>query len=379
MKAISNMGKRYTILLTKVILLILVLMAWSMLSCDKPGTPAVVEYSPKSGFEGTLITVKGMNFESITGIFFNDGVAADFNPSFGTDSVLLFRVPEEAPLGENDILIETDSEQTTIPFRVTLEPPQVKDFAPKSANEGEVISIIGENFFEPLEVLFFDSIPGKILYSQEDSLSVEVPPGVEKGRVKVKANGGFSFTAEVFFSTTEVLINDFDGNGLRSETEKWLFYGNLDESGTSAVHNTFPNPIMGNFLKIKGTDPGTVWVGGTESHSNDPQEFTVFPIQSNINNTFFEADVNNNGSDKTHVIIILAERGGSPNDFSTTIQLEKDGWQNIRIPLNRFMDIDGATVDPQIIRTVKFHLYNELNSSSKLEANIDNIKFIQIN
>ena len=306
-------------------------------------------------------------------------MAADFNPSFGTDSVLLFRVPETAPLGENNILIESDTEQTSFPFRVTLEPPQVIDFSPKSANDGEVISIIGENFFEPLEVLFFDSIPGKILHSQEDSLSVEVPQGVKKGRVKVKANGGFSFTAEVFFSTTEILVNDFDGNGLRNEIDRWLFYGNLDESGSSAIHDNFPLPLSGNFLKLIGRDPGTVWVGGTESHSNDPQNFTTFPIESDINNTFLEVDVNNNGSDKTHVIIILAERGGSPNDFTSTIHLEKDGWQNVRIPLNRFLDIEGATVNPQIIRTVKFHLINELNTSSKLEANIDNIKFIQIN
>ena len=379
MKAISNMKNRLTILVTKIILLVLVLVAFSMVSCDKPGTPAVVEFSPQSGFEGTLITVKGMNFESITGIFFDGGVAADFNPSFGTDSVLLFRVPETAPLGENNIVIETDSEQASFPFRVTLEPPQVIDFSPKSANDGDVVSIIGENFFEPLEVLFFDSIPGKILHSQEDSLSVEVPQGVKKGRVKVKANGGFSFTAEVFFSTTEILVNDFDGNGLRNEIDRWLFYGNLDESGSSAIHDNFPLPLSGNFLKLIGRDPGTVWVGGTESHSNDPQNFTTFPIESDINNTFLEVDVNNNGSDKTHVIIILAERGGSPNDFTSTIHLEKDGWQNVRIPLNRFLDIEGATVNPQIIRTVKFHLINELNTSSKLEANIDNIKFIQIN
>ncbi|NNF35320.1 MAG: hypothetical protein HKN68_14505 [Saprospiraceae bacterium] len=350
-----------------------------MLSCTKAEGPEILSFSPDFGPKETLITVEGMNFDELTSIHFDNEILANFNPSFGTNTALLFRVPEQAPLGENQVVIQTEAGETSFPFRVTLEPPEIFDFNPKSANEGELVSILGKNFFEPLEILFFDSIPGNIIHSQEDSILVEVPSNVKKGRIKVKANGGSALTGEVFFSTTDILVNDFDGNGFRSETEKWLFYGNIDQNVNTAVQSSNPAPIEGNYLKISGIDPGSIWIGGTESHSNDPEVFSVFEINSDIDNTFIELDINNNGSDKTHLIIVLAERNGSPNDFTHTIHVDGSGWKSESIPLNRFKDVDGFTIDPSKIRVVKLHLYNELRTNRRLEVNIDNLKFIQIN
>ena len=350
-----------------------------LVGCSEVEKPALTTFKPLFGPEETLITVEGMHFETVEYISFDENVPANFNPSFGTDNALLFRVPPNAILGENTVRIGTEGGEVTFPFRVTLLPPEVKDFSPKSANEGAVVSIVGENFFEPLEVLFFDSIPGTILFASEDSLAVEVPAGVEKGQIKVKANGGASFTNEVFFSTTDILVNDFDGNGLRANTNMWLFYGNIDQNAFNAVHSSNPNPIDGDFLKISGKDPGTVWVGGAENHSWDTEVFDVFPISSDINNTFLDVDLNSNGQDKTYLIIVLVERGGSNNDFTQTILVDWDGWDNLSIPINRFKDIDGKTIDPQKIRAVKLHLFNESLTSQTLEINVDNLKFVQIN
>ena len=349
-----------------------------ILGCEKE-PPAVVTFTPDFGPAETLITVEGMHFNDLLAIDFNDGVDADFNPSFGTDKALLFRVPENAPLGENMIRIETDNGVTEFPFRVTLKPPSVNISYPESANGGETVTILGENFFEPLEVLFFDSIAGNILFSAEDSIVVEVPQDVMKGRIKVKANGGSALTPTLFFTTTQILVNNFDGNGLRSETQKWIFYGSIDQNANTAVQSTNPIPIDNNYLKITGTDPGTIWIGGTESHSWDVNDFNVFPITSGLNDTYLSMDVNSNGRDKTHLIIVLAERDGSPNDFTTTLPIDWDGWENLELPLNKFTDIDGYPIDPSKIKTVKLHLYNELDSSFPLEANVDNIKFIQVN
>jgi hypothetical protein len=349
-----------------------------LVGCSKPGPPSVLTYSPTFGSEETLITVEGMSFETVTYINFDNDVPANFNPSFGTDNALLFRVPPNAPLGDNTVRIGTEGGETTISFRVTLKAPIIQSFSPKSANEGSIVSFVGENFFEPLEVLFFDSIPGNIVYASEDSLAVEVPAGVKKGLLRVKANGGTAQTSEVFFSTTEILVNDFDGNGLRSETNKWIFYG-VEQNSFNAVQNTNPEPLNNNFLKISGTDIGTIWIGGTENHAWDTDVFDVYPIESDINNTFLEMDLNSNGKEDTHLIIVLTERNGSINDFTQTIQLDSEGWERVSIPLNRFTDLEGFTIDPQKIKTVKLHLWNELGSTQSLEANIDNLKFVQIN
>jgi len=346
--------------------------------CDSGEAPSVATFSPDFGPEETLITVEGLNFDNLQAINFDNDVAADFNPSFGTNSALLFRVPPGAPLGENMIKIVSDYGETSFPFRVTLQAPSIFDFYPKSANEGSEVTILGKNFFEPLEVLFFDSIPGNILYHQADSIVVEVPANVQKGRIKVKANGGSSITPELFFSTKDLLVNDFDGNGVRSETNKWLFYGGIEQNAMNAITDQSPDPFESNFLKLSGFDTGSIWVGGTESHSNDLMEFEVFDISSDINNTFVEMELNSNGRDDTHLIIVLAERAGSPNDFTETIAVNWDGWEKISIPLNRFLDFDGATPNPQRLRTIKLHLFNELGSSQKMEVNVDNLKFVQI-
>ncbi len=349
-----------------------------MMSCNTGEAPAVTSFTPDFGPVETLITVQGSGFDDLIAIDFDEGIAADFNPSFGTETALLFRVPPTAVVGDNTIMIVSEDGETSFPFRVTLDAPSVFNFYPKSANEGNRVTILGKNFFEPLEVLFFDSIAANIIHHQPDSLVVEVPAGVEKGRIKVKANGGSSITPELFFSTSELLVNDFDGNGVRAETNKWLFYGGIEQNNMTAVGSMSPAPTDGNYLKLSGFDTGGIWVGGTESHSNDPNVFEVFDITSNLNDTFLELDLNSNGKKDTHIILVLAERGGSPNDFTETISLDWDGWETVSIPLNRFQDINGATPDPQKLRTIKLHLFNELGSSQKMEANIDNLKFIQI-
>ncbi len=360
------------------ILLALVAVFFSMMSCNSGEAPTVMSFTPDFGPVETLITVEGSDFNDLLAIDFDEGIAADFNPSFGTDKALLFRVPPNAVIGENMIRIVSEHGETSFPFRVTLDAPSVFNFFPKSANVGSEVTILGKNFFEPLEVLFFDSIPGNIIYHQPDSLVVEVPAGVQKGRIRVKANGGSSITPELFFSTNELLVNDFDGNGVRAETEKWLFYGNIEQNNMTAVTNQGPDPIEGNFLKLSGADVSDGWIGGAESHSNDPAVFEVFEISSDLNDTFLELDLNSNGRKDTHLIIVLAERGGSINDFTETIAIDWEGWETVSIPLNRFADLDGATPDTKKIRTVKLHLINELSSNQKMEANIDNLKFIQI-
>jgi len=281
-------------------------------SCDEQ-EPVLETYAPDFGPPETLITVQGANFGSIHTLNFNDDVPADFNPSYGSDNALLFRVPKNAPLGDNTIRIGTDGGEITLPFRVTLEAPQVLDFFPSSAPEGGEVIIVGENFFEPLVVLFQDSVEAEFAYKGVDSLVVIVPEGASKGFIKVKANGGVP-----------------------------------------------------------------IWIGGTEHASFNQDEFDVYEIDSDLNNTFLEFDGHNNGKDITKLTLILRERNGSLNDFTATIDIEEDSWTTYSLPLNRFKDIDGLTINPQDIKVVKLHIVNPENETDDMELNIDNLKFVEV-
>lgn len=349
-------------------------------SCNKYEAPSITTISPIKGPVETLIVIEGANFEDIISLNFNDGVAANFNPSYGSETGVLLRVPLDAPIGDNVITIETKGGTVTADFKVTLDAPELTSFYPVSGEVGGTVTFLGENFFEPIEVLFFDSIAGDILFLSPDSMVVEIPEGVEKGFLTIKANGGDISTNIQFFSVTELLVNNFDGEGIRSQTENWLFYGGiLQTSSNTAIRSANPDPIDNNFLKLSGVDPGSVWIGGTESHAWDINDFDVFPIVSDLTNTFLEMDLNNNGREDSHIVLILTERAGSPNDFTYNQDINQEGWNHLSIPLSRFEDVNGLQIDPQIIKNLKVHLVNNNMATSAIEANIDNIKFIQVN
>lgn len=356
-----------------------VLSLFMIASCNKYEAPSILTITPVKGPVETLITIEGSNFEDITSLNFNDGIPANFNPSYGAENGVLFRVPLDAPIGDNVITIETKGGTVTADFKVTLDAPELRSFYPASGEVGGTVTFLGENFFEPIEVLFFDSISAPILFLSPDSMVVEIPEGVEKGFIKIKANGGDISTNVQFFTVTNIFVNNFDGEGIRADTENWLFYGGiLQTNASTAVRSSNPDPIDNNFLKISGVDPGSIWIGGTESHTwaND---FTVFPIESDLTNTFLEMDLNNNGREDSHIVFILSERDGSANDFTYNQDIAQEGWNHLSIPLSRFEDIDGLQINPQDINKLKIHLVNNNMSPSAIEANIDNIKFVQVN
>lgn len=356
---------------------IVVFVAVVISSCSTP-EPTLLQYSPEFGPPETLITVEGENFSSIHTLDFDNGVPADFNPSYGSDHALLFRVPENAPLGDNLITIGTDGGEIKLPFKVTLEAPLVLDFYPTSAPIGGEVTILGENFFDPLIVLFEDSIAADIAFQSPDSLVVIVPNGASKGFIKLKANGGVSSTNKNFTPTKDILISDFDGEGVHGDIATWLFYGNINEDASTAIQNSEPEGISGSFMKISSKESTPIWIGGTEHPSFNPDEFDTYDINSDLNNTFLEFDATNNGQNLTVVSIILKQRNGSPFDFSANIEIENDSWTKYSLPLNRFKDIDGLTIDPQDIKLVKLHLVNPDNETDNMEINIDNLKFVEV-
>ncbi len=343
-------------------------------SCKNYEAPSIMTISPIKGPVETLITIEGANFEDIISLNFNDGVPANFNPSYGSENAVLFRVPLDAPIGDNVITIETKGGTVTADFKVTLDAPDLVSFYPASGEVGGTVTFLGENFFEPIEVLFFDSISAPILFLSPDSMVVEIPEGVEKGFIKIKANGGDISTNIQFFTVTDILVNDFDGEGIRADTENWIFFGLLQSNSSTAIRSANPDPIDNNFLKLSGAGNGLI--GGVFSHSwgND---FTVFPIESDLTNTFIEMDVNNNGKDNTSILLALAARGSS-DDYSYSQDIGEEGWNRLSIPLTRFEDFNGLQIDPQDINQLKIFLVNNV-SSSAIEVNIDNLKFIQVN
>lgn len=349
-------------------------------ACKKEvGAPSIIGVEPAFGPEETLVTFEGVNLANLQTIAFS-GQEVNFNTAYNSDNALLFRIPSNIPLGDHEVVFTTEGGTATAQFRVTLDPPEIFSVVPESAASGEEITLYGENFFDPVEVYFFDSIKAEITLLTPDSLKVIVPEGIEKGFIGVQANGGYVYSPVNFFSINSIIINDFDGNGMRAETNKWIFQGSVNQNATNAVQNSNPAPISGNFLKLSGRDELDIsWIGGTQTYFGFPgDDFQTFGITATSNDVLLEMDVHNNGRDNTHIILILGEKDGSPNDFTEEIHVDWNGWKKVSVPLNRFMDLNGFLVDPQKVRVVKVHLIDKEDSNALLEVNVDNIRFVEL-
>lgn len=349
-------------------------------SCQSDSfAPVINSIDPEFGPEETLVTIEGEHLADIKTITFS-GQAINFNTAYNADHALLFRIPSTVPLGEHEVVLTTDLGEVKTNFKVTKKPPEVFRISPESGGPGDQVTIYGENFFEPVEVYFFDSVQANIIQLYDDSIVVEVPEGLQMGFVQVVANGGVAMSPQRFFTIGTILVNDFDGNGMRPETEKWVFVGSVNESATTAVQSQVPTPVDGNYLKLSGTDElDILWIGGAQNNFGFPgDDFETYGIRTDANNTLLELDVNNNGKTHTHIILILREKDGSINDFTHQVRVDWDGWETLSIPLNRFKDLNDVIIDPQKVQVVKIHLIDEDKTGTGLEVNVDNLKFIEL-
>ncbi|TXF87936.1 hypothetical protein FUA23_16920 [Neolewinella aurantiaca] len=353
--------------------------------CEKVEPPEFVSLEPMMAPRETLVVLKGNNLGEIRELLFNDE-PVPFNTAYNSDVALLFRIPSDMSLGQKRVTVRTDGGSFDTEFVVTEDPPLVPRFYPRTANPGDLVTLIGEAFFEPLEVSFktgefidgsyADSLIADIVYAAEDSLIVRVPEGATTGFIRVVANGGTAQTNVTFQVFDNLLVTDFDGNGLIAN-DQYTFDGFTDQqSGAPLIRSSLPAPFDGNFMQVSGTDDlGTVWLGGPKTPGGNGVD--SFGIRTDVNSTFLEMDVNSNGRTDTWLLLVLREQNGSTSDFTTRLQLDDAGWNHISVPLVRFRDASGFVIDPQKVNQIKFHIEDREGSGQKIEANIDNVIFVE--
>jgi len=132
---------------------VLIFFAWAMLvtACkkdDEPGTatPVADAIDPGEAKGGDVLTLTGKGLSGITSIVFEkDSVPAGFNPNFNTDNALIFRVPDTASGGAQNILITNRSgKQVKVAFNV-IALPSVTSASNYNFSAGESLTLTGNN------------------------------------------------------------------------------------------------------------------------------------------------------------------------------------------------------------------------------------------
>ncbi|RZK47575.1 MAG: hypothetical protein EOO94_00295 [Pedobacter sp.] len=141
--------------------------------------------------QGKLIAIIGENLGGAVEMWFNDQPAT-LNPTFITNTSILVNVPSQIPLEiTNQIkIIFNDGRTLQHNFAVQISKPAVDNMLSEFVNEGEVATIRGNYFYEPVTVTFTGGVTGTIEEVTDTDIQVRVPAGAEPGPITVSTNFG---------------------------------------------------------------------------------------------------------------------------------------------------------------------------------------------
>lgn len=141
--------------------------------------------------QGMLIAIVGENLQDAIEVWFNDQRAL-LTPTYITSTTILVRVPNPIPtVITNKIrIVFSNGKELLYDFEVQISKPTVSNMICEHVNEGEVATIRGDFFYDPIVVTFTGGVTGEIVTRQDQTLEVKIPAGALPGPITVKTNFG---------------------------------------------------------------------------------------------------------------------------------------------------------------------------------------------
>lgn len=206
---------------------LLVIFTLSLISCEGDDLRTVFSGEPpvitevslvetnepvSSGFRRSFYVIKGENLESTREVLFN-GAPAFVNPSFVTKSNIVVAIPENAPYGISDSILEvvTSFGTATIPFSINQPRPEISSIVPLAAGAGEEVTITGD-IFEGLLSVRFGDVEAEIVSFSSTEIIVLVPENIVQAKIFVETPGGLT-ESDVAFGFKFVVYDDFLATG----------------------------------------------------------------------------------------------------------------------------------------------------------------------
>ena len=177
-----------------------------LLSCTKKEivTP-VYQVSPAQGASKEVVTLTGSGLKDLRSISFDNGnVKSSFNPVFNTDGAIIFRVPDDAnPGNQNIVFTNANGYQYTVPFKV-LGLPTIISVNNYNFKEGTTLTLTGKNLDDVLAVKFAGSAEVCTVVSKTATTLVITMPATTKYRtfLQITNQAGTVNTLEEFVSLT---------------------------------------------------------------------------------------------------------------------------------------------------------------------------------
>jgi hypothetical protein len=173
-------------------------------ACEKDKgmeNPSVNQLSPGQGAAGEVLTLTGTDMANIqTIVFEKDNVPCLFNPTLNTANAVIFRVPDTASGGnQNIILTNTEGKQLQVQFNV-LALPRVTDASNYNFENGSTLELTGRNFEEVTKVVLHGTTDDATIVSKSKTKLVIKMPSTSLARAQLDISNptGMSVTTQEF-------------------------------------------------------------------------------------------------------------------------------------------------------------------------------------
>ncbi|MEB3344770.1 hypothetical protein U6A24_04830 [Aquimarina gracilis] len=336
-----------------------------------------------SGFPDELVRVEGSGLSNVQEIVFDDIINVGFNTALNSDVALFFNVPFDVEKGsrfgkQNVTLKNQFGAIASTEFEIKQPEPilSVQDtFSPDKAEAGAEIRVFGDWFFNVEDVLIDGEsvIDFNVVSPQE--LTFIFPEGkIETTEFTlVTAAGSVSKDLPILGGIVEILISDFEGNGIPSINDDyaadWFSYGDnmfRIANGIGADGSTGAEIIWDD----TGADPFT-----GSSH----QSIASVTTSTDAENAFLIIDINGDGFPGTVMEFVLED---DRSNWLFKVPLEGSGWQTLRLKMSDFgfsfdpSNQSNGDVNPSTIVAVKMQISHEGGAGVVPSGyKYDNIKF----
>jgi hypothetical protein len=210
------------------------------------GNPQVVAVTPAQAASNNVITLTGSGLGDIHSIVFEkDGIPAGFNPTLNTGGAIIFRVPDDAVPGDQNIILKNGAGvEFTVPFKV-LGFANILSVSNYNFVAGDDITLTGKNLDDVSEVVLAGTTTTVTIKSKTATSLVITMPTTDANEVKLTiTNAAGAATATQEFVNMDKAFKIFtDDYAPGYQDASWGAGGTISttefRSGTASVYKDY--------------------------------------------------------------------------------------------------------------------------------------------
>jgi len=249
----------------------------------KAGNPVFTTISPDSASGGTVLTLTGSGLGDMRSIVFdNNNVPAAFYSTLNTESAIVFRVPDTASGGpQNIVFTNSEGKTLSVPFKV-LAYPNVNTAFPTDFQAGTEVTLSGNNLDDVSSVVIEGTSDAATIVSKtKKQLVIQMPASsATRASLVITNASGELITSQEFVNVSQAItvFSDQLDNGFQN----WGWGGSFDASPDAIITGTagmkaaydpagsWGGMQLGNggSINVSGYKYFSFWVKGADADKN---------------------------------------------------------------------------------------------------------------